>query len=292
MNVSLFASAVRPKLWTSLFNSLEGTSVEYEVVFSGHTTSKEIMDILILSNLFKEPLPLIYTHTSTIKPAQCYEIARRHCTGEVVVWIADDCEFPKNVIGRAYDYWKAQNNEKLILSLQTKESGYGCKEPQLFPMETHTFYSLMRDTPLMAPIGMISRKFLDELGGFDRRYVAGQYENDAVLRAVQNGAKVEIFGDINNYVEIDHLRKSIEIGESTDEESFKNRPFASGYATDRQVLENSWTTFDQVEAFKRLQNGERPISLRRVSPVQIDKFEPYADNISLTGSESNKGKWL
>ena len=36
--VSLIASAVRPKLWESFFKSLEGTSVEYEVVFVGNST--------------------------------------------------------------------------------------------------------------------------------------------------------------------------------------------------------------------------------------------------------------
>lgn len=36
MQVSLFASAVRPKLWPALFKSLEGTSVKYEVIFAGN----------------------------------------------------------------------------------------------------------------------------------------------------------------------------------------------------------------------------------------------------------------
>lgn len=288
IKVSLFASAVRPQLWPALFKSLKGTSVEYDIVFSGDgLKSGELM--------FPEGASpnCNFTHirTERIKPAQCYELARRHCTGETVVWVADDCEFPNNVIGKAYEYWKSQNNEKLILSLQTKESGYGQKDGKLFPMKEHTFYSSMVETPLMAPIALMSRKFLDELGGIDQRYVCGQYENDIVMRAYQRGAKVEIFGDENMYVDIDHLAKSIAIGESTDEISFLKRPFAMGYSKDREVLEHSWTTFDQVKAFKILQSGQQPFSLRTVSNIQLDEFQPYPGVIPLDKSLSNRGAW-
>ncbi len=299
--VSIFASAVRPKLWPSFMKSLKSTSVSYEVVFSGNIKdfiNKENMGIIYIppdspdvkrNNLMltEGSYLLRYIGTENLKPAQCYEIARRHCTGEVVVWVADDCEFPNNVIGKAYDYWKAQNNEKLILSLQTKESGYGQKDGKLFPMKEHTFFSLMPETSLMAPIGMISRKFLDEIGGFDRRFICGQYENMCVKMAYERGAKVEIFGDENCYVDIDHLSKSIAIGESIDEESFRERPFSKGYSVDRNVLENSWTYFNQAEAFKRLERGERPHSLRTESPVILDKFEPYEDKDILIKSQSN-----
>jgi hypothetical protein len=305
--VSLFASAVRPKLWPSLLKSLENSIVNYEIVFAGPITEtikkeKELGLIFIPDKdnsnvgqiIITKPdcKKLIrYIKTENIKPAQCYEIARRQCTGEVVVWIADDAEFVGDILGKAYNYWKSHKNEKLILSLQTKESGYGCKYGQMFNMKEHTFYSLCPETTLMAPLGMMSRKFLDELGGLDQRYVCGQYENDIVMRAYQQGASVEIFGSPDCYVDIDHLRKSIEIGESTDEETFRERPFATGYAQDRLILENSWTTFDATHAFKRLQAGERPHTLREVSPVQLDEFQGYPSEIPLTYSLSNKGKW-
>lgn len=289
VKVSLFASAVRPQLWPAFFKSLEGTSFEYEIVFSGNKMQRGWawgMERKLNDNKFVGE-PFKYIETRNLKPSQCYEIARRNCQGEVVVWVADDCEFPNDVIGKAYKYWKSKKNEKLILSLQTKESGYGCKDGKLFPMKEHTFYSLMPDTPLMAPLGMMSREYLDQLGGLDRRYICGQYENDIVMRAYADGATVEIFGDETCYIDIDHLAKSIAIGESTDEESFRERPFAKGYNIDRQVLENSWTTFDEKEAFLRLQAGERPFTLRRVSKTQLDKFEPYSNPVSLTKSEGN-----
>lgn len=281
IDVSLFCSAVRPKLWKYFLDSLESTTISYEVFFSGFNTQEEVRPFYYKYSRFK------YVHTKRIKPSQNYEIARRHCTGETVVWVADDCEFVGDIIGKAYKYWKSQNNEKLILSLQTKESGYGQLDGKLYDMKTHTFYSNMPGTPLMAPICLMSRNFLDKLGGFDRRFVCGQWENSAVMRAYQNGATVEIFGDEQCHINIDHLGKSIALGESTDEQSFLERPFAKGYQIDRRVLENSWTTFDEREVFLRLQAGERPVNLRKMSNVQLDKFEPYEDKDILIKSQSN-----
>ncbi len=283
--ISLFCSAVRPKIWEPCLDSLKMTD-GIEVIFGGFCTKEEVEPFLKKYPFFK------YIHTGDIKPAQVYEITRRACTGETVAWFCDDAENVGDVYGKAYRYWKSIGNEKLILSLQTKESGYGCPEGQMFDMKQHTFFSLVPDSPLMAPMNLMSKKFLDNLGGYDVRYICGQTENSLVMRAYQHGAKVEIFGDSTSYVDIDHLAKSIAIGESTDEESFRERPFASGYNQDRQILEASWTTFDQVKAFKRLSSGERPFTLRDVSPVQLDKFEPYPSEIPLTHSLSNKGKWL
>ncbi len=270
VQVSLFASAVRPKLWPYLFKSLEGTTVEFEVVFAGNAYKDEaaVMANLIYDN-FK------YIVTKNLKPAQCYEIARRHCKGEVVVWIADDCEFPNDVIGKAYNYWKSQNNEKLILSIQTKESGYNLPQGQLFNMNMHRFFGYRKETPLMAPLGMMSRKFLDDLGGIDRRFCAGQYENSIVMDAYNAGASVEIFGGPDCFIDIDHLGKSILIGESKTQADFLNRPFAKGYDKDREVLEKSWCPLKKVDG----------------KWIRYDKFEPFTDEDLLTKSQSNKGIW-
>lgn len=268
INVSIFASAVRPLMWESCLSSFLSTSCNFEVIFGGFCTMEEVKPFLVKYPFFR------YIHTENIKPAQVYEIARRACRGNTVIWFCDDGEVQNNVIGKAYNYWKSQNNEKLILSLQTKESGYGLPQGQLFNMKLHTFFGYNPFTSLMAPIGMMSRKFLADLGGFDRRFVCGQYENFCVKLACQYGAKVEIFGNNEIYVDIDHLGKSLLIGESKKEEDFLNRPFAKGYTIDRQVLEKSWV----------LPNGQE-------SPVLLDEFEPYENKDLLTKSQSNKGIW-
>lgn len=256
--VSLFASSVRPQLYNSFFKSLKGTSVEYEVVFAGNS------DVLCRGDKV-----FTYIQTGNIKPAQCYEIARRNCLGECVVWVADDCEFPNDVIGKAYNYWKSKNNEKLILSIQTKETGYGVPKGRLFNMNVHRFFGGKSDTPLMAPLALMSREYLNKLGGIDRRYTCGQYENDLVMRANADGGVVEIFGGEDAYIDIDHMGKSLLLGESKTERDFLNRPFAKGYQKDREVLESSWTVN------------------KRIVLNRTDKFEPFEDKDILTKSQSN-----
>ncbi len=270
--VSLIASSVRPDLYESLFKSLEGTSVEVEVVFAGNSLKSynlKIEDIKVAKYIAKYDF-FKYIPTANIKPAQCYEIARRHATGETILWMADDCEFPNDVIGKAYKFWELHNNKKLIVSIQTKESGYGMPEGKLFNMDSHRFFGYNKRSPLMAPLGLINREFLEELGGFDRRYICGQYENECVMRAYAVGGSVKIFGDEDCFIDIDHLGKSIKIGESVDEQSFTDRPFAKGYSNDRAVLENTWRN----PTVKNI--GERK-----------DDFEPYEDEDILTKSQSN-----
>jgi len=261
VKISLIASSVRPELYDDFFGSLEDCSVDYEVVFSGNNGYE------CEAWMGKRHR---YIQTKNIKPAQCYEIARRDATGELICWVADDAEFVGDILGRAYRYWKEQHNRQLILSLQTMESGYAYPGGELVDMNIHRFFGGRSTTPLMAPIGLMSREYLEDLRGFDRRYVCGQYENDCVMNAYANFGTVEVFGDEKSYVDIDHLGKSIRIGESTDRNSFQQRPFASGYPVDRKVLETSWVPLD----------GNRH-----------DGFEPYEDADILTKSQSNKGKW-
>lgn len=285
--ISIFSSSIRSKLWPAFFNSLEGTleGFDIEVIFSGHI--KKGLDIP------KLPLGISFTYidTGNIKPAQCYSISSRHCTGETISWSCDDAEYPNDILGKAYRYWKSQNNEKLILSIQTKESGYNYPKSEIVNMNIHRFFGAEPSAPLMAPMCLMSRKFFNDLGGLDQRYICGQYENDIVMRAYRDGATVKIFGDKDCYIEIDHLGKSIAIGESKDEEDFIKRPFSKGYVHDRKVLEESWCYFDRIKAYKRLEAGEKPISLLEISPFQLDKFQPYPEEISLTESHGPKGDW-
>jgi hypothetical protein len=89
------------------------------------------------------------------------------------------------------------------------------------------------------------------------------------MRAYADGGTVEIFGDKESYIEIDHWNKS----KLCNEGNFLKRPFAQGYQKDREVLESSWTI-----------NG-------KVTMVRNDKFEPFTKQDLLTKSQSNKGIW-
>lgn len=275
IKVSLFASAVRVTFYRTFLDSLLSTTVPYEVVFAGHNTPEqlealfgkearlEVEEIDVspgVKNRIVSYYPdhkFKYIHTEFIKPAQCYEIARRYCKGETIAWTADDCEYSNDLMGKAYRFWKAQENEKIVLSLQTIENGMFCH------MQVHSFFGGHYHTPLMAPLALMSAKLMQDLGGFDRRYVCGQYENDAVMRVIEAGGKVVIFGDKENFINIDHYRRH-----------GLARPFATGYNHDREILEGSWT------------DGQGKVFLEIQRP-----FEPYEDEGILIESQSHKGQW-
>ncbi len=266
--VSLFASSIRPHLWDAFFKSLEGTSVNVEVIFAGNSRYDELR----IGEVYKYPkggenVLFKYIKTASIKPAQCYEVARRACTGELICWVSDDCEFNNDILGKAYKYFKDNCSYKDILSIQTKENwitGW-----IFFNMSMHSFYGGKSSTPRMAPLGMMNRKYLEELKGIDKRYIAGQYENDITMRIYENKGKLYPFGDKNCFVEIDHKNKH---GGLTSENP---RPFALGYKKDREVLESSWT------------DGKGNVLKDR-----NDTFEPFEDKDILIKSQSNNlARW-
>lgn len=265
--VSLFASAVRDKLFPYFLDSLKTTKIPIEVIFAGPLPEVKEME-------YAPFLTYKYIHTENIKPAQCYEIARRACQGELVHWTCDDAEYTPYLMEKVYESWKSGNNEKLIYSLQTKETGYGVPKGFLFDMHVHRFFGGNNSSPLMAPLGVMSRKFLDEIGGFDRRFICGQYENFAVMMAYAKGAKVRIFGNQDEHVDIDHLGKSLMIGESVTQNDFQKRPFAEGYPNDRKILEQEFSE-------------GRNITLHKYT------FEPYEEKDILIKSQSNNLKrWV
>lgn len=245
--ISLFASSIRPHLWEALFKSMEGTSIDVEVVFAGN----------VIDNWDIYP-QLKYIKTENIKPSQCYEVARRACTGELIHWTADDCEYKNDILGKAYRYWREQENNKLILSLQTKENYVNMV---MTDMTMHSFFGNRRSTPLMAPLALMNRQYLEDLGGYDRRYICGQAENDVVMRAYADGGSCEIFGDDETCIEIDHITKH--------GGSHQGRTFAKGYPIDRKVLEDSW------------------VKDRKVTLIRNDKFEPFENKDLLAKSQSN-----
>lgn len=289
--ISLFASAVRIPLFNFFLDSLSKENIIIEVIFCGN--AKGFSNVGEIHTYHKANVIFKYITSNNIKPSQAYEAARIECSGEVIVWVADDAEFKNNILTKAYNYWKSQNNKKLILSLQTWETGYNTPDGILCDMNQHRFFGFDENSPLMAPIGMMSREYLNELGGLDRRYICGQYENDITMRVLSDGGKVEIFGDKESYVEIDHLKKSKMIGESTDMADFLQRPFAKGYKHDRNTLLASWTTFNKDKMIKALRDNKytKMNDYRNISPIRLDAFEPYENKDILIKSQSYRGVW-
>ena len=271
--ISLIASAIRTPLYQMFLNSLKGSEIEIEVVFAGPNNPQGTEFSIPHNVSFR------YIATGNIKPAQCYEVARRAAKGDLICWVADDCEFIGGVLGKAYAFWKAIKNEKDVLSIQTREH-YPTRGNRLADnfcdMKLHSFYGGRPETPLMAPLGMMSRSYLDKLGGIDRRYTCGQYENDLVMRVYEDGGHVVPFGDRTCYIDINHIGKeSIMLGRKATFEDFLDRPFGKGYASDRLVLEKSWC------------GGKG----RNVRKQRFDVFEPFLEKDLLIHSQGPKGIW-
>ena len=248
IKISIFASAIRPRLWKEFFESLESITEEYEVVFAGPL---KVGNFTIPVKVDNFPKNFKYITTKNIKPAQCYEIARRHCQGETISWSADDCVYSPDCLGKAYRYWKSMQNEYVALSIQTIEDGYK------YRMQQHSFIGFDESTPLMAPVNLMSRKVLDKLGGLDRRFICGQYENKICLDLYDAGGNIIIFDD--GYVSIDHQKKH--------KDSHK---FRIGYTKDREVLERIY--------------GKRAELLHTGEALA---HEPYSDKDILIRSQSN-----
>lgn len=248
--VSIFCSAVRTKDWEVFMQSLLPNKISFEVIFCGDVLPPEGFD------KYGDKFKHIY---STVKPAQCCEIARRACRGELIHWTADDCEYPEGLLDDVYDYWKSMNDEKTVFSVQTIENGEVCTP------ESHRIYDGDKDSPIMAPLGFMSRAFMDKLGGFDRRYVGGQYENDLIMRVYADGGTV-----------YPYKLKSIVIPHKDKHVNF-NSNFSKYYSLGRGILGQDWPMSSYTKT--------------TVTAPEWYKFHPYSDENILTVSQDNKGEW-
>lgn len=268
LKISLIASSIRCWLWDELFWSLEGNK-DYEVIFSGNLSTFQVRPYLK-----KYPM-LKYIHTADcVPPAQCYEAARRNATGELIMWVCDDAEFSDHILDNVYEFHHKQPTDVQLISIKTRENDIDTD------LNLHTILGSNINTPLMAPIGVISRDYLNMMGGFDRRYVCGQYENDVSMRVYANGAKVIKYEE--GCVRIDHLVKH-----------GKGTAFWKGYDHDRHILENTWIEggFAPLPAMIQIQKigtppeSYFPVDNRKVSMMPLMPFEPYKDEDLTTISQ-------
>jgi hypothetical protein len=237
---SICASALRPKQWEATYNSLKQNDLKWELIYVGPNPP-----LVQLPDNFK------YISSKT-KPSQCYQIAFNEAKGELINWTADDSIYPPNALDKVYEFFKMFNNRKLVVAFRTVEDGRDITE-------FHRLRGKDPNAPRMAPFGVMNREFFNELGGYDRRFICGQSENDVVMRAYEAGGQLEIapVPVIVNHKEAHH-----------------DTVFRSGfYKEDRKVLENSWI-LDGIIQQKRL-----------------DAFEPFSKENILTETQSQRGIW-
>ena len=275
MKISLFASAIRPHLWPSLLDSLKSNKCEYEVIFAGYIESSLAKEITDKYSEFK------YITTLDIKPAQCYEIARIACRGEIIAWISDDCVFPEGALDKILKYWEHNPSKKDILAIKTHDPE--CTNNDL---NDQRFFSRNLNTPQMAVIGFISNEYLQELGGLDRRYIYGKFEYDICMRALADGGKIIKYEDF--CIKIEHTQKNAEYTNDW-----------SGVNEDSETLENSWVIGGYKDFEKPIYSITEnnivpyfPISNREVTLKRLDEFEPFEDKDILEKSQGKNKRGL
>lgn len=179
--ISLCASAVRVKDWKAFYRSTVNNSIPYEVVFVG-----DVQPDFDLPRNF-------HWHYSKAKPTQCWEAAIRLSRGKYISITADDAEYADGSLDSAVRFMDTRFNHRTVGAFQTIENG-------TLITDSH-FYKEKR----MAPFFIFNRGYYTYLGGADKRFIGGMWENDVIMRVWEDGGSVEKVD--NAFVSVDHLRK-------------------------------------------------------------------------------------
>ena len=237
--ISIIAPAHRPQNWMDLYKSIGENDVEFELVFVGPNQPD-----YRLPNNFR-------FISSSVKPAQCSEIALRNTTADLVMNMADDLTFERlRPLDRLYETYKNYNNDKIILSCRYMLNGED--------LSSECAYFDGTSSPVMPLCGLMSRNLLMSMGGIDKNFIAIMWDLDIAMRVHALGGDV-ILSDV--FLEEDLDKRA---GSELCNEFWEH---------DRGLLFSLWT--------KNSKNH-----FRRTKPV-----EPFDDRNILKASQGPRGRW-
>lgn len=171
--ISMCASAHKIHYWKNFYNSIGNNDVSFEIIFVGPDDPD-----------FKLPDNFRFIK-SFVKPTQCYEIAIRNATGDLIIPVADDIVFrTERPLDKLYSTYKNYNDDKLILSCRYMERG------NLLPPSAHIYGGV-----IMPFAGLMSKKLYKEIGGIDRNFKSSFWDIDIALRICAAGGRV-ILSDV------------------------------------------------------------------------------------------------
>jgi hypothetical protein len=169
------------------------------------------------------------------------------------MWTADDAHYEENALDVAYSKYKEQNTHTVIIGLRTIEDGRDITN-------VHRLMPRIYNSPVMAPFGIMNRQLFNQLGGYDRKFICGQSENDVVMRVRELGGKV-VYCDKKVFVEHERIHE-------------KGTVFRSPHYTfDRRILESFW-----------IKDGK--VVDKRLLPV-----ESFEDKDITTITQGSRGQW-
>ena len=98
---SIAFSAIRNNLYKRTYDSLsKDCNVPFEIVYAGYSPPTE-----------KMPDNFRYIYT-TVKPAQCVEIAARNSSGEFIILASDDISFSDGFLNKAHNWCNRIDSDK------------------------------------------------------------------------------------------------------------------------------------------------------------------------------------
>ena len=239
--ISIFGSAHRPKNWMDLYKSIGENHVSFEIIFVGPNEP----DFELPSNF-----RFIKSYT---KPTQCFEIACRNATADLIIPMADDMEFrTERPLDRLYNTYKSYNNKKLILSCRYMLNGQDRSntDQRFFPGNT--------SSPVMPLAGLMSRKLYRDIGGIDRNFIAVMWDLDVAMRVYVQGGEV-LLSDVY----LDELKSK----------SSGSTLCADYWNHDRTLVVNLWSV-----------NGTTHFN-------RTKSVEPFTDLKILEESQGPRGRW-
>ncbi len=174
--ISLFCSAIKPKKWLKLYKSLSSNKVPFELVFVGPDSPK-----------YKLPSNIVHIK-SKVKPAQCAEIAYRNSTGSLILNITDDLIFRKHFLDNLYADFKKHNKTSKKVGIGSIWNGSNRSKKSSLNKRRFSRSDKNNNTPVMWEGIVLMKK--EWWGGIDKRFVAGFYAWDNIMRFHESGGKI------------------------------------------------------------------------------------------------------
>ena len=178
MKISVYGTSIRPEYWMSVYQQLSQNDVEFEILFSGPNPPS-----------FELPANFIFIHTN-VKPAQAAEIVSRSCTGNFMLNIADDINFPEHVLDIYISEYNKLNDKNIMLS-----GVYG-RDGIKYPDEEMRFNIENQDSALLPLCGFIETSLRRKIGSIDRNFIGTYWDLDIALRFRDMGGKIYLINDL------------------------------------------------------------------------------------------------
>lgn len=181
MKLSIIVPGIRVENWERLYDSIDLSS-KWEIIFVGPRAP-----------LF-ERSNMAYFH-SLRSPNSCQQFALGYCSGEHINFAADDGIFLPNALDEAFHLLDKDNYKSIVVGRYLEgDNPIGMTSEDYYRFKYHKPYRLAGINPewLIFNCGLISRKLILELGGYDAENfeVTTVGHADLSIRAQKAGANM------------------------------------------------------------------------------------------------------